>query len=57
MIAILLPNSYLKNGSLNLMIFNWAPVMVILVTILALSYWFIYGRFNEFEIEEINLQN
>ena len=39
MIVMLLPTEYLSNGGLNAMIFNWAPVLVILLIIVSVSYW------------------
>ena len=48
MIAILVPNQYTKDGDLNIKIFNFAPIMMILVTICTLCYWHTNGKNNIF---------
>jgi len=51
MIAILVPNLYLKNMGMNLKILNWAPIMMVLTAISSLVYWFLYGKY-KIEIED-----
>ena len=37
---------------MDIKIFNWAPVMMIIVGISTITYWFLYGKYNKTEIDD-----
>jgi len=37
---------------MDMKIFNWAPVMMIIVGISTITYWFLYGKYNKIEFDD-----